>query len=70
MDLDASLKSGVLLPIEAGGSQEDGLTMIMDLIASVVSGSVFAAGFDNHYKEMTKPQDMGQCSSSFGRTYS
>ena len=53
----AALDGGVVLPI--GGPKGSGLAMMMDIFAGVMSGSAFAGGVNDQYKEMVKPQDVG-----------
>ncbi|KAE8383305.1 Malate/L-lactate dehydrogenase [Aspergillus bertholletiae] len=53
----AALEGGVVLPI--GGPKGSGLAMMMDIFAGVMSGSAFAGGVNDQYKEMGKPQGVG-----------
>ncbi|SPO06766.1 related to malate/L-lactate dehydrogenase [Cephalotrichum gorgonifer] len=57
VDPVAALDGGVVLPI--GGPKGSGLAMVMDIFAGVMSGSAFAGGVNDQYKEMIKPQDVG-----------
>ncbi|KAE8156153.1 Malate/L-lactate dehydrogenase [Aspergillus tamarii] len=53
----AALEGGVVLPI--GGPKGSGLAMMMDIFAGVMSGSAFAGGVNDQYKEMGRPQGVG-----------
>ncbi|KAE8405649.1 Malate/L-lactate dehydrogenase [Aspergillus pseudonomiae] len=53
----AVIEGGVVLPI--AGPKGSGLAMMMDIFAGVMSGSAFAGGVNDQYKEMEKPQGVG-----------
>ncbi|KAE8347799.1 Malate/L-lactate dehydrogenase [Aspergillus arachidicola] len=53
----AALEGGVVLPI--GGPKGSGLAIMMDVFAGVMSGSAFAGGVHDQYKEMGRPQGVG-----------
>ena len=48
---------GVVLPI--GGYKGSGLSMLMDILAGVISGAGFAGGVADQYKVYDRPQDVG-----------
>lgn len=48
---------GVVLPI--GGPKGSGLAMMMDIFAGVMSGSAFAGGVNDQYKNLEEPQNVG-----------
>jgi len=49
--------AGVVLPI--GGYKGSGLSMLMDILGGVISGSAFAGGVADQYKVFDRPQDVG-----------
>jgi len=49
--------AGVVLPI--GGYKGSGLSMLMDILGGVISGSAFAGGVADQYKSYDRPQDVG-----------
>ena len=48
---------GVVLPI--GGPKGSGLAMMMDIFSGVMSGSAFAGGVNDQYKNLEEPQNVG-----------
>ncbi|HSP25775.1 MAG TPA: Ldh family oxidoreductase, partial [Saliniramus sp.] len=55
-DPEAALR-GVVLPI--GGPKGAGLSMLMDILAGVLTGAAFAGRVGNQYKDFDRPQDVG-----------
>lgn len=49
--------NGVVLPI--GGPKGSGLAMMMDIFSGVMSGSAFAGGVNDQYKNLKEPQNVG-----------
>src|SRR3954470_21177986 len=49
--------AGVVLPI--GGYKGSGLSMLMDILGGVISGSAFAGAVADQYKVFDRPQDVG-----------
>jgi LDH2 family malate/lactate/ureidoglycolate dehydrogenase len=56
-DPEAALNGGVVLPI--GGPKGSGLSHMMDMFAGVMSGSAFAGGVKDQYKDLKEPQNVG-----------
>jgi LDH2 family malate/lactate/ureidoglycolate dehydrogenase len=55
-DAAAALK-GVVLPI--GGAKGAGLSMLMDILAGVLTGAAFAGEVGDQYKHFDRPQNVG-----------
>ncbi|KAH8701608.1 Malate/L-lactate dehydrogenase [Talaromyces proteolyticus] len=53
---EAALK-GVMLPI--GGPKGSGIAMMMDIFGGLLTGSSFAGGVNDQYKNTTEPQGVG-----------
>jgi LDH2 family malate/lactate/ureidoglycolate dehydrogenase len=56
-DPNAALDGGVVLPI--GGPKGSAISMLMDILGGVISGSAFAGGVGNQFLAYDKPQDVG-----------
>ena len=50
---------GVVLPM--GGAKGSGLSLMMEIVAGVMSGSAFGGAVGNQYKDFENPQDVGHC---------
>src|SRR3546814_4580196 len=50
---------GVVLPM--GGAKGSGLSLMMEIVAGVMSGSAFGGGVRNQYFNFDEPQDVGHC---------
>ncbi|MCG6122264.1 MAG: Ldh family oxidoreductase [Microvirga sp.] len=55
-DPEAALR-GVVLPI--GGPKGAALSMLMDIVAGVLTGAAFAGRVGNQYEDFDRPQDVG-----------
>ncbi|HEX2255428.1 MAG TPA: Ldh family oxidoreductase [Afifellaceae bacterium] len=53
----AAALQGVVLPI--GGPKGAGLSMLMDILAGVLTGAAFAGHVGDQYKDRNRPQDVG-----------
>src|SRR3546814_5858178 len=49
----------VVLPM--GGAKGSGLSLMMEIVAGVMSGSDFGGGVRNQYFNFDEPQDVGHC---------
>ncbi len=56
-DDPAEALKGVVLPM--GGPKGSGLSMLMDILGGVLSGSAFAGDVGDQYKDFDRPQDVG-----------
>lgn len=50
---------GIVLPM--GGAKGSGLSLMMEIVAGVMSGSAFGGAVRNQYKDFETPQDVGHC---------
>lgn len=50
---------GIVLPL--GGAKGSGLSLMMEIIAGVMSGSAFGGKVGNQYFDFDKPQNVGHC---------
>lgn len=53
----AEALKGVVLPM--GGPKGSGLSMLMDILGGVISGSAYAGDVGNQYKDYDRPQNVG-----------
>lgn len=54
---------GVVLPL--AGAKGSGLSLMMEIVAGVMSGAAYAGGVRNQYKDFDAPQDVGHCFIAF-----
>ncbi|MEO9337485.1 Ldh family oxidoreductase [Mesorhizobium sp. SB112] len=50
---------GIILPL--GGPKGSALSLMMEVMAGVMTGAAFAGDVGNQYEDMDRPQDVGHC---------